>query len=121
MTKRFDTAGGDARASLELRVLRALCREDSGAELHHLTGELSKYSWSEPEHATVFEAIRRVAAHGHAQRWHGQLPAQATRMGFPDIDWPHYLAAPESSGKFTADLVVELLRLSTSAQDTQER
>lgn len=59
------------------------------ADINRAIDNLSMYHWLEPEHATVFQAIRAVAKGDHL-RLRAELPAQATRMGFPDVDWPQY-------------------------------
>jgi len=53
---------------------------------------LAAYQWQEPEHAVVFQAIQSISLLPHAE-WREELPAQATRLGFPDVDWQHYFSA----------------------------
>ncbi|MGH9715782.1 MAG: hypothetical protein ACRD4R_03500 [Candidatus Acidiferrales bacterium] len=76
--------------SLERQVLRAMCRDRAPSQIDRFLHQLSSYSWQKPEHATVFEAIRRLATRAR-DSWRKELPAQATRMGFPDVEWPDYL------------------------------
>jgi hypothetical protein len=88
--------------TLERRVLRSLC---SGAcapvVLADLLLGLRSYSWQDPEHRIVYEAltnVRRYEAFTAVRAPENltlreQLPAQATRMGFPDVDWALYFAA----------------------------
>jgi hypothetical protein len=97
--------------SIEREILRALCREDAGAETNRFVRELSGYSWREPEHATVFQAIKSLAARGR-RSWREELPAEATRMGFPDVDWRRYFDqddAAEASGMPLPELMRHLL------------
>jgi hypothetical protein len=83
-------------AALERSVLRALCT-DVGAtrEWEGITRSLAGYVWREPEHRVVYEALRRIPSRTTKTR-RDQLPAQATRMGFPDVDWANYLDANET-------------------------
>lgn len=78
-------------------MLRALCRDDPGAETSRFVRELSGYSWQEPEHATVFQAIKSLAARGR-RTWREELPAEATRMGFPDVEWRRYFDEAGAAG-----------------------
>jgi|HubBroStandDraft_5_1064220.scaffolds.fasta_scaffold142990_1 hypothetical protein len=70
---------------LELRVLRALCAGAvSGRD--QLLAELATYSWIEAEHRIVYEALSNTPLND-ARALREQLPSQATRMGFPDVNW----------------------------------
>lgn len=53
---------------------------------------LRGYAWRDEEHRVVFEALAR-ARNVHLIPLREQLPAHATRMGFPDVDWPLYFTA----------------------------
>src|ERR1700723_4572227 len=86
---------------LESRILRALCGGpaafgSSGAD--HASGratilaELRTHRWQDPEHRVVFEALTLLPGR-QASALREQLPAQATRMGFPDVNWDAYFAA----------------------------
>lgn len=101
---------GDARAivSIERQILRALCSDNARAETGHFVRELSSYSWRDPEHATVFQAIRSLAARGRTS-WRDELPAEVTRMGFPDVEWPRYLAAAKAQEFSMRELIACLL------------
>jgi hypothetical protein len=108
---------------LESRILRALC---SGSRPHpsarvedpvalaalHATilALLRAYHWQNPEHRIVFEALTLLPAR-QATELREQLPAQATRMGFPDINWDNYFA--EGADNLSAEaLLKELLAAS---------
>jgi hypothetical protein len=70
---------------LELRVLRAFCNGAvSGRD--ELLAELTTYGWIEAEHRIVYEALSNTPLNG-ARALREQLPSQATRMGFPDVNW----------------------------------
>lgn len=85
---------------LERRFLRALCREGADSCAHAglddqsragaVSGLLS-HNWQDAEHRIVFEALARLPGRDAAEL-RRQLPAQATRMGFPDIQWETYFA-----------------------------
>jgi hypothetical protein len=82
-------------ADLERRTLRALCgREIAAQAWDQLTGALAEYSWQEPDHRVVYDALRGIRSRDAKAR-RDQLPAQATRMGFPDVDWSLYFAHEE--------------------------
>lgn len=81
----------------ERQLLRRICANELDfPELRQLIDRLSEYSWRDPEHATVFQAIRRLASRARASsQWLREIPAEATRMGFPDVDWPRYFSGNE--------------------------
>ena len=99
---------------LEGEILRMLCRtqaiNSSVSELdiksrERLVDELRAYDWQDAEHRIVFEAIAKLPARD-AVELRRQLPAQTTRMGFPDVHWELYftnesLNASSSSTKST--------------------
>jgi hypothetical protein len=94
---------------LERDTLCALCiRASANARRETVMRELSNHVWQDAEHRVVFEAIQRLSS-SDPKLLQEQLPAQATRMGFPDVDWEHYFKPEdESEGDFDA-LVRELL------------
>jgi hypothetical protein len=94
--------------SIERQILRFLCSCDGGTDIDHFSRELLHYSWREPEHATVFQAIRSLAARGRGS-WREELPAETTRMGFPDVEWRRYFEEADSNGSSLPDLVRRLL------------
>jgi len=75
----------------EREILQALCSTTVGSvDWQRAVRRLARHSWRNPEHEVVYGALRALkAADGQERR--EQLPAQATRMGFPDVDWPRYL------------------------------
>lgn len=85
-----DDALSTPLADLERLFLRALC---AGAinevAWQAIRRTLADYVWREPDHAVVYEAIVRVRGRD-SRNWREQLPAQTTRMGFPDLDWTIY-------------------------------
>ena len=86
----------ESRIELERSVLRALCGGDlDSADWNRIAGRLASHAWSDPEHKVVYDALRAVRSND-AQTRREQLPAQATRMGFPEVDWTNYFATHES-------------------------
>ncbi len=80
---------------LERRVLRQLCRATlTRAAWAKIARALREYTWRDVEHGLVYAAIQRLGSRD-PQTLREQLPAQATRMGFPDIDWQLYFPGAE--------------------------
>ena len=83
---------------LERKILRLLCnpREQVDAESREeAVLSLQTHSWQDAEHRIVFEAIAKLPERDVAEL-RRQLPAQATRMGFPDVHWETYFASNTS-------------------------
>jgi hypothetical protein len=89
-----------AISELERKILRALCRQgaDSSARADldaqsrtNAISSLLSYSWQDAEHRIIFEALARLPGPDAAEL-RRQLPAQATRMGFPEVQWETYFA-----------------------------
>jgi hypothetical protein len=80
----------------ERTILRALCaRTIDPGDWSRFMARLVEHSWRAPEHRIVFEALRAIRSRDARTR-REQLPAQATRMGFPDVDWQNYFGADHS-------------------------
>lgn len=94
---------------LERDTLCALCiRASANARHETVMRDLSNHVWQDAEHRIVFEAIQRLSS-SDPRLLREQLPAQTTRMGFPDVNWENYfMPAGEVEGDFDA-LVRELL------------
>jgi hypothetical protein len=94
---------------LERDTLCALCIRASANARHQDTmRDLSNHVWQDAEHRVVFEAIQRLSS-SDPKLLREQLPAQTTRMGFPDVNWENYfLPAGKAEGDFDA-LVRDLL------------
>jgi hypothetical protein len=92
------------RSELELRVLRQVCvRRD--AELRAAVKMVAAYSWTVPDHAVVYAAVRAALERGAAAT-EETLSGLATRAGFPDLDWDLYFADVEEM-----DLEAEIAEL----------
>jgi hypothetical protein len=100
-----------AVCDLERAILRALCGDAIAADARGMILEkLAGHQWHEAEHRIVYEALQRVdAREGTGTR--ERLPAQATRMGFPDVNWEHYFAAEASAEAALVRMVRELVRM----------
>ena len=94
---------------LERETLCALCvRASLNAQHPTAMRELSNHIWQDAEHRVVVEAIQRLSS-SDPKLLREQLPAQTTRMGFPDVSWENYFSpAPQNEKDFEA-LVHELL------------
>jgi hypothetical protein len=104
--------------SLELEILRALCTpQDSGVPSEAILQSLAHHDWQDPEHRIVFEALRRLGSRASA-RVREELPATATRMGFPDVDWKPYFDANEIAG---AARIESLIRALAAASGQSQR
>ncbi|HTU33389.1 MAG TPA: hypothetical protein VMF66_06260 [Candidatus Acidoferrum sp.] len=75
--------------SIELELLQKLCRTGVKSVSSDDIEALARHSWVAPDHRVVFDALFRVANIPPAALRH-QLPAEATRMGFPDVAWERY-------------------------------
>lgn len=102
---------------LELATLRALCCS-AGVEKSRdvIVRGLSTYSWKSAEHRIVFDAITGLGQRD-AHQLREELPAQATRMGFPDVDWAAYLTAEDEA---PVDLAAVARELTAIAQQDAE-
>ncbi len=98
---------------LERDTLCALCvRASENARRETVTRELSKHVWQDAEHRVVFEAIERLSS-SDSQLLREQLPAQTTRMGFPDVNWENYFTPAGRAEADFEELVRELMALRT--------
>jgi hypothetical protein len=104
---------------LESRILRRLCSEQSAFAApgtHHVSGratilaQLRAHRWQDPEHRVVFEALTALPGR-QSTELREQLPGQATRMGFPDVNWDHYFVTRDDHAAIET-LVAELLAIS---------
>jgi hypothetical protein len=77
--------------------------------LAELTAKLIRYAWKEQDNRVVFDCLKRLTSAKNIMpsQLREQLPAQATRMGFPDVKWENYIgqerADQETADQETAD------------------
>jgi hypothetical protein len=101
---------------LERETLCALCiRASMNAQYPTAMRELSNHVWQDAEHRVVFEAIQRLSS-SDPKLLQEQLPAQATRMGFPDVSWEHYFSPAEGEKRDFEALVRHLLAAPKAAK-----
>lgn len=76
----------------EREVLRAICSDSEGvvSKLSAMN-RLVRYEWRSADHQVIYSALQRnvEARLGWTKE---ELTAQATRNGFPDIDWDGFFA-----------------------------
>jgi hypothetical protein len=96
---------------LERRVLRQICRARlTRAAWAKIARALRDYAWRDVEHGLVYAAIERLGSRD-PKTLREQLPGQATRMGFPDIDWQAYFSADETPvAASSADQIVRQIK-----------
>ena len=75
-----------------------------------MLAQLRPHRWQDSEHRVVFEALTALPDRD-ATELREQLPAQATRMGFPDVNWENYFASAAADSAIET-LVAELLATS---------
>jgi hypothetical protein len=96
--------------AIERDLLRVLCQRGSLAALSLQTrSELQSYSWQGSDHQTIFDALLHTVRVDRGSL-REQLAAQATRMGFPDIDWNEYLVQAGAGAGDLQRSVMELMR-----------
>jgi len=98
---------------MERQILQALCGNSvSGAGRERIISLLATHFWSNPEHKVVYDALRALRTTDPDAR-REQLPAQATRMGFPDVDWQNYLT-PHPGNEADLGALIEMLKKAES-------
>ena len=97
---------------LERQILQEFCAGNiSSSEAIEIRSRLAGYAWRDSDSRVVFEAFCRLrdASALTTTELQEQLPAQATRMGFPDVNWENYLGNVASDQRDIRELVDELL------------
>jgi hypothetical protein len=110
---------------LERNILHALCRESAELDTQSrasAVSELLSHNWQDPEHRVVFDALTRLPGRDAAELQR-QLPAQATRMGFPDVPWETYFAGgrpdhTKRANEHRTDLETLIAQLRTASAET---
>jgi hypothetical protein len=81
-----------------LHLLRALCQTTNPVLLRRAVDVLRRHRWPQGEPLVVYESCAALAARG-ARITRGNLAAELTRAGFPDVDLDSLFAplpSPES-------------------------
>lgn len=81
--------------------------------------DLTDYSWRGAEHRIVYETLARLRASG-GESIAEQLPAQATRMGFPDVDWDLYLQSSETARPDISNIIRALKAAASKELQSRE-
>jgi hypothetical protein len=103
---------------LERAFLRQLCHARlTRPAWTRIARELDQYAWRDVEHGLVYAAIQRLGSRDPKMR-REQLPAEATRMGFPDVDWEAYFspAGKRSRPASPAQLARQIRRMMRAAR-----
>ena len=102
----------------ERKLLRRLSRIGISALRPETLVSLRQYRWATPDHEVVFDALLRLA-NAPADSVRARLPVEATRMGFPDLDWDAYLdpvTAESESGESVLQLLAQMIAESADGQ-----
>jgi hypothetical protein len=94
---REDTISLD-RMTVERRILQYLSQNGIRAIHREAFADLDRYSWVTSDHRVIFEALVRLENTSPVSL-RERLPAEATRMGFPDIDWEAFSEVPQNEPK----------------------
>jgi hypothetical protein len=98
--------------SIERKVLHYLCTNNTSIpQANDVKSKLANYIWHDQDNRVVFECLTRLSGASALtpSQLIEQLPAQATRIGFPDVNWQNYLQAAESDSPDICALVDQLL------------
>lgn len=80
-------------SQIERDVLRSLCSGVADFETwKRAFARLATHEWRDPEHKVIYDALGAIRSTNSKTR-RGELPAQVTRMGFPDVDFGKYFDA----------------------------
>ena len=93
---------------LEHSILRALCNcAVTRVVWKSVERELANHHWQTPDHRVVYQALRAIPDHD-PRVIRDQLPAQVTRMGFPDVEWSSYFEPARTPEADLEQLIGEL-------------
>lgn len=96
---------------IERDLLRRLCQRGGIRAIDtDQRKALDHYRWIGQDHRIIFEALVRLA-NMPVNSVRQQLPGEATRMGFPDIQWEAYFEEPDKteSDDTVAELIAQLI------------
>lgn len=111
----FDSSTPQLPITLERKILRCFCSEDiPGPVFAELRAKLIRYIWRDHDNRVVFDCLQRLtdAKSLTPSQLREQLPAQATRMGFPDVKWENYFGQEAADQPNICNLVDQLLAAS---------
>ena len=103
-------------ADVERAILRALCADSLPASVRDSANDrLKNYKWRDEEHWVVYQALRKLNGQRRVSL-REELPASATKLAFPDVNWPNYFGGEELNG----DAIEQLFReLKSLTEDTR--
>lgn len=77
-------------SQIERDILRFLCSTDIDSDdWKRFLARLGAHEWRDPEHKVIYDALGSIRSADPKTR-RDELPAQVTRMGFPDVDFEKY-------------------------------
>ncbi len=90
---------------LEEDILKVLCQGTAeGPAREFMREHLRNYRWHEPAHQIIFQALLAIPSKS-VEMICAELPAQLTRMGFPDLEWERLFEGELLSKSEAEDLV----------------
>ena len=99
----------------ERLALQFLCANPAASAAQKLKSRLSSYKWRNADHSVVFEALTRLNFAATAAQLREQLPAQLTRLGFPDVNYEVFFEGQIPKESEIPALTETLRRGATSA------
>jgi hypothetical protein len=104
-----DLPTSESCVALEREILQWFCAANAPETISsELKKTLAAYAWRDPDNRVVFESLTRLTSGLTPAQLREQLPAQATRMGFPDVNWGNYLTQGEPGARDIRNLVERL-------------
>jgi hypothetical protein len=95
----------------EQLILKFLCASPAAGTAQDLKSSLASYKWHTHDHSVVFEALQRLSSASTPAQLREQLPAQLTRMGFPDVNYEIFFEGEIPEVNELPALVKTLLRV----------
>ena len=96
---------------IERAILRALCTDSLPASVRDSAHDrLRGYKWHDEEHWVVYQALQRLRGRRRISV-REELPASATKLAFPDVNWPNYFGGEEPDKDGIEQLLSELKSL----------
>jgi hypothetical protein len=111
---RTDVSANQPLIAAERALLQRLCETGVASVTPDALNLPTRHSWAVPDHHTIFEALIRLSS-VRSGTLRDRLPAEATRMGFPDVAWDKFFTSPEmpfDSRRATNKLIDDLLAAS---------
>jgi hypothetical protein len=98
---------------VERAILRVLCMDTLPATVRSSANDLLKsYEWRDQEHWVVYHALQKLQGRRRVSL-REELPASATKLAFPDVNWPDYFGSEELNENAIEQLFIELKLLTS--------